>query len=113
AGPRVQRGRAGRNAGLRPGGARAAREEVHEDHFARPGSSVMKKTRLKRDDLVIVIAGKDRGKQGKVLRVIPTKGRVIVERVNLIKRHTRPNPAKNIAGGISEREAAIAISNVM
>jgi large subunit ribosomal protein L24 len=73
----------------------------------------MKKTRLKRDDVVIVIAGKDRGKQGKVLRVIPTKGRVIVERVNLIKRHTRPNPAKNIAGGISEREAAIAISNVM
>ena len=73
----------------------------------------MKKTRLKRDDVVVVIAGKDRGKQGKVLRVIPTKGRVIVERVNLIKRHTRPNPAKNIAGGISEKEAAIAISNVM
>ena len=73
----------------------------------------MKKTRLKRDDVVVVIAGKDRGKQGKVLRVIPSKGRVIVERVNLIKRHTRPNPAKNIAGGISEREAAIAISNVM
>jgi large subunit ribosomal protein L24 len=73
----------------------------------------MKKTRLKRDDLVIVIAGKDRGKQGKVLRVIPTKGRVIIERVNLIKRHTRPNPAKNIAGGISEKEAATAISNVM
>ncbi|HEY7111680.1 MAG TPA: 50S ribosomal protein L24 [Thermoanaerobaculia bacterium] len=73
----------------------------------------MKKTRLRRDDLVVVIAGKDRGKQGKVLRVIPSRGRVIVERVNLIKRHMRPNPAKNIAGGISEKEAAIAISNVM
>jgi large subunit ribosomal protein L24 len=73
----------------------------------------MKKTRLKRGDLIVVIAGKDRGRQGKILRVLPTRGRVIVERVNLIKRHTRPNPAKNIAGGISEKEAPIAISNVM
>ena len=73
----------------------------------------MKKTRLKKGDLIVVIAGKDRGRQGKILRVLPTRGRVIVERVNLIKRHTRPNPAKNIAGGISEKEAPIAISNVM
>jgi large subunit ribosomal protein L24 len=73
----------------------------------------MKKTRLKRDDVVVVVAGKDRGRQGKILRVLPARGRVIVERVNLIKRHTRPNPAKNIAGGISEKEAPIAISNVM
>jgi large subunit ribosomal protein L24 len=73
----------------------------------------MKKTRLKKNDLVIVTAGKDRGRQGKILRILPTKGRVIVERVNLIKRHTRPNPSRNIAGGISEKEAPIAISNVM
>jgi large subunit ribosomal protein L24 len=73
----------------------------------------MKKSRLKKNDLVVVIAGKDRGRQGKILRILPGKGRVIVERVNLIKRHTRPNPSKNIAGGISEKEAAIAISNVM
>ncbi len=73
----------------------------------------MKKTRLKKNDVVMVMAGKDRGRQGKILRVLPVKGRVIVERVNLIKRHTRPNPAKNIAGGISEKEAPIAISNVM
>jgi len=73
----------------------------------------MKKPRLKKNDLVMVIAGKDRGRQGKILRVLPSEARVIVERVNLIKRHTRPNPAKNIAGGISEKEAPIAISNVM
>ena len=73
----------------------------------------MKKPKLKRNDLVVVIAGKDRGRQGKILRVYPTRSRVIVERVNLIKRHTRPNPSKNIAGGISEKEAPIHISNVM
>lgn len=73
----------------------------------------MKKPRLKRNDVVVVISGKDRGRQGKIVRVFPTRGRVIVERVNMIKRHTRPNPAKNLAGGISEKEAPIAISNVM
>jgi large subunit ribosomal protein L24 len=73
----------------------------------------MKKPRLKKNDLVVVIAGKDRGRQGKVLRILPTSDRVIVERVNLIKRHTRPNPSKNIAGGISEKEAPLHISNVM
>jgi large subunit ribosomal protein L24 len=70
-------------------------------------------TKLRKNDTVVVISGKDRGRQGRILRVLPATGRVIVERVNMIKRHTRPNPAKNIAGGISEREAAIHISNVM
>jgi large subunit ribosomal protein L24 len=73
----------------------------------------MRKPKLRKNDLVVVIAGKDRGRQGKILKIMPTAGRVIVERVNMIKRHTRPNPGKNIAGGISEREAAIHISNVM
>jgi large subunit ribosomal protein L24 len=71
------------------------------------------KTKLKKNDTVVIISGKDRGRQGKILRVLPGSGRVIVERVNMIKRHTRPNPSKNIAGGISEREAAIHVSNVM
>ena len=71
------------------------------------------KTKLKKNDTVVIIAGRDRGRQGRILRVLPGEARVIVERVNMIKRHTRPNPAKNIAGGISEREAAIHISNVM
>ena len=73
----------------------------------------MKSPRLRKNDTVIVIAGKDRGRQGKILRIMPGKGRVIVERVNMIKRHTRPNPSKNIAGGISEKEAPIHISNIM
>ena len=73
----------------------------------------MKKPRLKKNDVVIITAGKDRGRQGKILRIDPVKRRVIVERVNLIKKHVRPNPGKNIAGGISETEAPIHISNVM
>ena len=73
----------------------------------------MKTARLRKNDTVIIIAGKDRGRQGKILKILPAKSRVIVERVNMIKRHTRPNPSKNIAGGISEKEAPIHISNVM
>ncbi len=73
----------------------------------------MKKPRLRKNDIVVVMAGKDRGRQGKILRIDPVKRRVIVERVNLIKKHVRPNPGKNIAGGISEKEASIHISNVM
>lgn len=73
----------------------------------------MRNPKLKKNDQVIVIAGKDRGRQGKIIRIMPGRRRVIVERVNLIKRHTRPNPSKNIAGGISEKEAPIDISNVM
>jgi len=71
------------------------------------------KPKLRKNDQVMVIAGKDRGRQGRILRIMPGRSRVIVERVNLIKRHTRPNPSKNIAGGISEKEAPIHISNVM
>jgi len=68
---------------------------------------------IRKNDQVIVRAGKDRGKKGRVLSVLPEKNRVVVEGVNLIKRHTRPNPQKNIKGGIAEREAAIHASNVM
>jgi large subunit ribosomal protein L24 len=72
-----------------------------------------KKTKLRKNDLVVVIAGKDSGRQGKILKILPVANRVIVERVNMIKRHTRPNPSKNIAGGISEKEAPLHVSNVM
>ena len=71
------------------------------------------KIRLRKNDLVEVIAGKDKGKRGKVLQVIREKNRVIVQGVNFIKRHTRPNPQRNIKGGIAEREASIHVSNVM
>ena len=69
-------------------------------------------TPIRRNDNVVVITGKDRGKRGRVLRVIPDKGRVIVEGVNFIKRHTKANPQKNVKGGIVEREAALHASNV-
>jgi large subunit ribosomal protein L24 len=67
---------------------------------------------IRKNDSVIVITGRDRGKRGRVLRVLPEKRRVIVEGVNFIKRHTRPNPQKNIKGGIVERESPLSASNV-
>ena len=69
--------------------------------------------RIRKNDQVVVIAGRDRGKRGKVLRVFPSRNRVIVERINMIKRHTRPNPQQNIKGGLIEREASIEVSNLM
>jgi large subunit ribosomal protein L24 len=71
------------------------------------------KIRIKKNDLVEVIAGKDAGKRGKVLEVLRAEGRVIVQGASFIKRHTRPNPQRNIKGGIAEREAPIHVSNVM
>ena len=69
------------------------------------------KLHVKKDDLVMIVAGKDKGKSGKVLRVLPEKERVLVENLNLIKRHTRPSQT-NSEGGIIVKEAPIAISNV-
>jgi large subunit ribosomal protein L24 len=69
------------------------------------------KLHVKKDDLVMIVAGKDKGKSGKVLRVLPEKERVLVESINLIKRHTRPSQS-NSEGGIIEKEAPIALSNV-
>ena len=69
--------------------------------------------KVRKGDTVEVIAGKDAGKQGKVLKVDNSRERIVVEGVNMIKRHTRPNPQKNIQGGIVEREGAIHVSNVM
>ena len=71
------------------------------------------KTKIKRSDTVLVIAGKDRGAKGRVLRVLPSKSTAIVERVNMMKRHTRQNPQKGIQGGILEKEAPIQLSNLM
>jgi len=69
-------------------------------------------TPIRKNDNVLVTTGKDRGKKGRVIRVVPEKNRLIVEGVNLIKRHTRPNPAKNIKGGVVQREASLHASNV-
>jgi large subunit ribosomal protein L24 len=68
-------------------------------------------TPIRKNDTVLIITGKDRGKRGRVLKVLPDKNRLIVEGMNLIKRHTRPNPGKNIKGGIVEREASLHASN--
>jgi large subunit ribosomal protein L24 len=67
---------------------------------------------IRKNDTVLVTTGKDRGKKGRVIRIVAEKNRLIVEGVNLIKRHTRPNPAKNIKGGVVQREAALHASNV-
>ncbi|HUX05837.1 MAG TPA: 50S ribosomal protein L24 [Acidobacteriota bacterium] len=72
----------------------------------------MRKSNVRKGDTVKVIAGKDSGKGGKVLRVLRNKGLAIVEHVNFIKKHVRPNPQRNIKGGIMEREAPMEISNL-
>jgi large subunit ribosomal protein L24 len=68
---------------------------------------------IKREDTVKVISGRDKGKSGRVLRVDREIGRILVEHVAMIKRHTRPNPSRQIKGGIAERESPIEVSNVM
>jgi large subunit ribosomal protein L24 len=68
---------------------------------------------LKKNDQVRVIAGRDKGKSGRVLSVDPRSNKALVEHIAMIKRHTRPNPAKQIKGGIAERESPIAVSNLM
>jgi large subunit ribosomal protein L24 len=67
---------------------------------------------IKKDDMVMVIAGRERGKTGKVLRVLPQTGRVTVERLNVVKRHSKPRGAAS-PGGIVEKEAPLHISNLM
>jgi large subunit ribosomal protein L24 len=69
-------------------------------------------TPIRKNDTVLVVAGKDRGKRGRVLKIAPDKNRLIIEGVNLIKRHTKPNPRTNTKGGIVEREASVHASNV-
>lgn len=68
--------------------------------------------RIRKNDIVVVISGDHKGRQGKVLKVFPEKNRVIVEGINLIKRHTRPSQ-RNQQGGIIEKEAPLHVSNVM
>lgn len=67
---------------------------------------------VKKNDVVVVIAGKDKGRTGKILRIFSKSNRVLVEKINIIKRHTRPS-AKNRQGGIVEKESPLHVSNVM
>jgi large subunit ribosomal protein L24 len=76
-------------------------------------NDAMPKAHIKRNDMVYVLSGKDRGKSGKVLRVFLDKNRAIVEGLNFIQKHTRPNPQKNVKGGILPKESPIHMSNLM
>ena len=69
-------------------------------------------TPVRKNDNVVVTTGKNRGKRGRVLKVVPTRNRLVIEGVNFIKRHTRPNPQRNIKGGVVEREGSVHASNV-
>jgi len=69
--------------------------------------------KIRKGDDVVVMTGKDRGKRGTVLRVLPEVDRLVVENVNIVKKHTKPNPQRGIGGGIVEKEMPIDISNVM
>ncbi len=75
-------------------------------------STEHKRVDIRRNDTVKVITGRDKGKEGRVLRVFPNDAKLLVEHVMLVKKHVRPNPQRNIAGGIAEQESRIAISNV-
>ena len=68
--------------------------------------------KIRRDDEIVVLAGKDKGKQGKVLSVLVSEDRIVVEGINLIKKHTKPNPQAGEQGGIVEKEASLHVSNV-
>jgi len=70
------------------------------------------KLNIKKEDRVLVITGRDKGKVGKVLKVVPEKGRALVEKVNMVKRHTRGGSTKTGSGGIVEKEASVPISNL-
>ena len=82
-------------------------------HRHQNAPKVRVKVKIKKEDRVKVIAGRDKGKTGRVLEVNRETGRVLVEGVALVKKHTRPNPQRQIKGGIAESESTIAISNVM
>ena len=68
--------------------------------------------KIRKGDQVVVTTGKDKGKRGTVLRVLPDTEKLVVEGINRVKKHQKPNPAKGVAGGIVEREASIHVSNV-
>ena len=75
-------------------------------------STEHKRVDIRRNDTVKVITGRDKGKEGRVLRVFPNDAKLLVEHVMMVKKHVRPNPQRNIKGGIAEQESRIALSNV-
>jgi large subunit ribosomal protein L24 len=93
--------------------------DAAQDEETKTGIGIMrtvirehKRVDIRRDDTVKVITGRDKGKEGRVLRVFPDDRKVLVEHVMMVKKHVRPNPQRNIKGGIAEQESRIALSNV-
>jgi large subunit ribosomal protein L24 len=86
-------------------------KKIPKRHQNKP--QIIHKIKIKKDDTVKVISGRDKGKTGRVLHVDRDRNKVLIEGVSMIKRHTRPNPQRQIKGGIAERESQISISNVM
>jgi large subunit ribosomal protein L24 len=78
----------------------------------RTASTEHKRVDIRRNDNVKVITGRDKGKEGRVLRVFPNDNKILVEHVMIVKKHVRPNPQRNVKGGIAEQESRIALSNV-
>jgi len=75
-------------------------------------TTIHKRVDIRRNDNVKVITGRDKGKEGRVLRVFPDEGKILVEHVMLMKKHVLPNPQRNVKGGIAEQESRISLSNV-
>jgi large subunit ribosomal protein L24 len=75
-------------------------------------STAHKRVDIRRNDMVKVIAGRDKGKEGRVLRVFPNDAKVLVEHIMLVKKHVRPNPQRHVKGGIADQESRISLSNV-
>ncbi|HZE25941.1 MAG TPA: 50S ribosomal protein L24 [Terriglobales bacterium] len=80
--------------------------------MAKVASTAHVRVDIRRNDTVKVITGRDKGKQGRVLRVFPADRKILVEHVMMVKKHVRPNPQRQVQGGIAEQESRIAISNV-
>jgi large subunit ribosomal protein L24 len=81
--------------------------------MAETATTAHKRVDIRRNDTVKVITGRDKGKQGRVLRVFPNESKILVEHVMMVKKNVRPNPQKNIKGGVAEQESRISLSNVM
>ena len=100
---------ASRNPHIRPGAARTARQESHEDHFARPGGAVMA-AKIRKGDKVVVLTGRDKGRTGEVIEVRPDQDRALVRGVNMVKRHQRQTAQQE--GGIISKESTVHLSNL-
>jgi large subunit ribosomal protein L24 len=105
----IPRGKVKKGDVMKAGAARAARQEPHEDHFARAGGAVMA-AKIRKGDKVIVLNGRDKGRTGEVFEVRPTDNKALVRGVNMIKRHQKQTQAQE--GGIISKEAPIHLSNI-